>query len=69
MASKIDRQRLTALGSMLAVLLLVLGAATNLVRADDWPSRPLTMVVPFAAGGPLDAIGRVMAAPLGEIFG
>ena len=39
------------------------------MRAEDWPSRPLTMVVPFAAGGPLDAIGRVMAAPLSEILG
>ena len=36
---------------------------------DDYPVRPVTMVVPFAAGGPLDAIGRVMAPPLGDILG
>jgi tripartite-type tricarboxylate transporter receptor subunit TctC len=29
--------------------------------ADDYPSRPVTMIVPFPAGGPTDAIGRVVA--------
>jgi len=37
--------------------------------ADEWPSRAITMVVPFGAGGPLDAIARVMAPPIGEILG
>jgi tripartite-type tricarboxylate transporter receptor subunit TctC len=37
--------------------------------ADEWPGRAITMVVPFGAGGPLDAIARVMAPPIGEILG
>jgi tripartite-type tricarboxylate transporter receptor subunit TctC len=36
--------------------------------ADDFPSRPLTMVIPFAAGGPTDILGRVIAARMGEIL-
>ena len=54
---------------LLFTALCLLGAAAAPAAAQDWPSRPLTMVVPFAAGGPLDAIGRVMAAPLGKILG
>lgn len=38
-------------------------------HAQDWPSRPLTMVVPFAAGGPVDTIGRILGARLGDILG
>jgi tripartite-type tricarboxylate transporter receptor subunit TctC len=30
-------------------------------QAQDWPSRPMTMVVPFAAGGSSDAIARIVA--------
>jgi tripartite-type tricarboxylate transporter receptor subunit TctC len=46
-------------------------AASSLtVRADDWPSRPLSMVVPFAAGSASDTVGRILAAgmsgPLGQ---
>jgi tripartite-type tricarboxylate transporter receptor subunit TctC len=37
--------------------------------AQDWPNRPLTMVIPFAAGGPTDVLGRVMAQRMGEVLG
>ncbi len=35
-------------------------------QAETWPARPLTMVVPFAAGGPIDAVGRILQADLGD---
>ena len=37
--------------------------------ADDFPSHSLTMVIPFAAGGPTDILGRVVAARMGEVLG
>jgi tripartite-type tricarboxylate transporter receptor subunit TctC len=37
--------------------------------AQDWPARPVTLVVPFAAGGPIDSIGRILATPLSERLG
>jgi tripartite-type tricarboxylate transporter receptor subunit TctC len=39
------------------------------VRAQTYPSRPITMVVPFAAGGAFDVIGRLLAARMSEILG
>ncbi|HML14614.1 MAG TPA: tripartite tricarboxylate transporter substrate binding protein [Xanthobacteraceae bacterium] len=36
-------------------------AATTAAFAQSWPTRPLTLIVPFAAGGSSDAIGRVVA--------
>lgn len=39
------------------------------VTAQDWPNRPITMVVPFAPGGGPDAIGRILAPQLSEILG
>jgi tripartite-type tricarboxylate transporter receptor subunit TctC len=35
----------------------------------NYPSRPITMVVPFAAGGGLDVLGRILAARMSEILG
>ncbi len=37
--------------------------------AEDFPTRPMTMVIPFAAGGPTDVLGRVMAQRMGEVLG
>jgi tripartite-type tricarboxylate transporter receptor subunit TctC len=37
--------------------------------ADDYPTRPITMVVPFAAGGPTDVIGRLLAQYMGPALG
>src|ERR1700755_3260677 len=37
-----------------------------LAQAQSWPTRPVTMVVPFAAGGPMDVVGRIMAARLSD---
>jgi tripartite-type tricarboxylate transporter receptor subunit TctC len=39
------------------------------VAQDSYPDRPITMVVPFAAGGPVDTVTRILAARLGEILG
>jgi tripartite-type tricarboxylate transporter receptor subunit TctC len=38
-------------------------------RAQSYPSRPITMVVPFAAGGGFDVLGRILAAPMSEFLG
>ena len=37
--------------------------------AQDWPTRPLIMVVPFAAGGPVDVLGRILQPYLSEALG
>ncbi len=43
-------------------------ALTGFARAD-FPDRPVTMVIPFAAGGPQDTIGRIIAQRMGELLG
>ena len=37
--------------------------------AQDWPSRPITLVVPYAAGGPTDVLARILAPRLSELLG
>ncbi|MFZ0854278.1 MAG: tripartite tricarboxylate transporter substrate-binding protein, partial [Hyphomicrobiaceae bacterium] len=37
--------------------------------AQSWPTRPLTLVVPFAAGGPSDVAGRIIAQRMSEVLG
>lgn len=36
--------------------------------AADWPTRAITLIVPFAAGGGSDIVARIIAAPLGEVL-
>jgi tripartite-type tricarboxylate transporter receptor subunit TctC len=47
----------------------VLVAVSAPAGAQNWPIRPVTMVVPFAAGGPIDIVGRILAAHLPEHLG
>lgn len=35
-------------------------------KAQTWPSRPLTMIVPFATGGPMDAVARILQPALSD---
>jgi tripartite-type tricarboxylate transporter receptor subunit TctC len=55
------------IGSAVAAIAFLLAPLT--ARAQDWPTRAMTMVVPYAAGGPIDTLARILAARLSEILG
>ena len=44
-------------------------ALTGTISAQDWPTRTITMIIPFAAGGGVDASGRIQAQRMGELLG
>jgi tripartite-type tricarboxylate transporter receptor subunit TctC len=54
----------------LALVLLALSAAVPMAAADDYPSRPIRVIVPFEPGGAPDVVTRIVAAavqkPLGQ---
>jgi tripartite-type tricarboxylate transporter receptor subunit TctC len=50
-----------------ALMLLVAGTLT--ARADTYPSRVITLVVPYPAGGPTDTIARILAERMGSALG
>jgi tripartite-type tricarboxylate transporter receptor subunit TctC len=55
-----------------ALLLALLGLAAAPKRdavAQDWPQRPVRLIVPYAAGGGTDLVARVLAQRLGETLG
>ncbi len=57
------RRIFLSLGSVLAWLLLLPAA-----QADDYPSHPIRMIVPFAPGGTADIIARPLALEMGKIL-
>lgn len=55
--------------SMVLLGAVLAATASAGAGAEEWPARPLTMVVPLAAGGGSDGLARVFAPRLGEILG
>jgi tripartite-type tricarboxylate transporter receptor subunit TctC len=52
-----------------AVLVTGHAAISASATAQSWPSKPITLIVPFAAGGPSDTIGRLVADHIGRSLG
>jgi tripartite-type tricarboxylate transporter receptor subunit TctC len=52
-----------------ALLVAACLGLTSAAQAADWPTRPVTMINPFAPGGPNDVVARLMAQRMGEILG
>jgi tripartite-type tricarboxylate transporter receptor subunit TctC len=44
-------------------------ATAGIASAQTYPAKPITMVIPFAAGGPTDVLGRVVAQRMSELIG
>jgi tripartite-type tricarboxylate transporter receptor subunit TctC len=63
------RNMLLVVGLIAVEASLLAAGALRVAQAEAWPSRPVTMVVPFAAGGPTDVVARVVADRLGDILG
>src|SRR5262245_8514662 len=62
--SRMISARVPAFGVLLALLASAVAAS-----AQNFPSRPLTLVVPFAAGGPSDVADRILAQGLSDVLG
>src|ERR1700748_703751 len=54
-----------AVALMLAFLVVPAGS----VRADDYPSHPIRLIVPFAAGVAADSVARIIGKRLGDALG
>jgi tripartite-type tricarboxylate transporter receptor subunit TctC len=59
--------RFLAIPTMIAAALCC--AISPGARAQSYPTRPITMVVPFAAGGPTDVMGRILAQNMSQTLG
>jgi tripartite-type tricarboxylate transporter receptor subunit TctC len=55
--------------STTVALCLAFGLAASGALADSWPSKPVTLVVPFPAGGSTDAIARAVSPKLQQLLG
>jgi tripartite-type tricarboxylate transporter receptor subunit TctC len=54
---------------LFAALLVLLGSPAQSSFAQDFPTRPITLVVPYQPGGPMDIFARLVADAAGEQLG
>src|ERR1700739_1080330 len=55
--------------AVLIGLSVISGLAGRVALADDWPPKPVTLIVPFAPGGTTDIVGRIIAQQLSTRLG
>ena len=55
--------------ALLALWTLAVMAATGAASAQTWPARPVTVVVPFAAGSSTDTAARILTVGMSEVLG
>src|SRR6516225_8164152 len=54
---------------MRACVLAFVFAVSGTAEAQTYPTKPVTLVNPFAAGGPVDAVARIMSVPMAKSLG
>lgn len=59
----------TSFSTMCRRALAALAWTGGAVMAQTFPDKPVTLVVPFAAGGPTDVVARMLAIPMGKSLG
>jgi tripartite-type tricarboxylate transporter receptor subunit TctC len=66
---KYARPLLSAVMAASCVLSLSFAAAVNTAQAEEWPARPVKVVVPYGPGGVADVFGRMTAERLSKVLG
>jgi tripartite-type tricarboxylate transporter receptor subunit TctC len=56
-------------GILAAVSTGALLASQSAVAQNAWPTKSISLIVPFAAGGPTDSVARLIAVPMGQALG
>src|SRR6266568_976728 len=56
-------------GAAFGALLTLAGALGGAAVAQNFPNHPMVMVIPFAAGGPQDVLGRIIGQGMSEALG
>jgi tripartite-type tricarboxylate transporter receptor subunit TctC len=54
---------------LVAFAVAAASGSISIVSAQSYPARPVTLVVPFAAGGPVDTVARIIAVPMSRTLG